>query len=197
MFADLEHIAGIDFGSRTTGTTAFCMLTEGEMRIYQSKKGEDADSLLTELIERFGIRHVFIDAPLSLPHAYYNKGDDFMYRRADRDIKAMSPMFLGGLTARAIQLKNKWHSLGVECTEVYPGGWVRQYEASLEKYLKKQSAQTGAFMGFLKKEHAAIHFPEADNWHQVDSMICWLIGQKYLQGQAIAFGDPDEGQIWI
>lgn len=167
------------------------------MRIYQSRKGEDADSLLTELIERFGIRHVFIDAPLSLPNAYYNKGDDFMYRQADRAIKAMSPMFLGGLTARAMQLKSKWLLSGVTSTEVYPGGWVRQHESASNFYFKRTTGLTEDFIQLLKKEHSEYQFPAAENWHQVDSMICWLIGLKYLQGKATAVGDPEEGQIWI
>jgi predicted nuclease with RNAse H fold len=120
-----------------------------------------------------------------------------MYRQADRVIKAMSPMFLGGLTARAMQLKSKWLLSGVAFTEVYPGGWVRQHEFASHIYLKRNTGLTEDFIQLLKKEYSEYQFPAAENWHQVDSMICWLIGLKYLQGKATAVGDPDEGQIWI
>jgi predicted nuclease with RNAse H fold len=197
MFIDLHCFGGIDFGSRLAGTTSLCINLEGKMQIFQSKKGEDADILLSKWITVFQISTVFIDAPLSIPGAYYNKGVDFMYRDADRTIKAMSPMFLGGLTARAMQLQAQWKQMGVTCVEVYPGGWIRDHALASETYLKKSSGNTSDFMQFLKKEYPAIDFPKVDNWHQVDSVICWLIGHKYLLGQAIAIGHPDEGQIWI
>ncbi len=197
MLTDLQYFAGIDFGSRSAGTTSLCLNVDGKMQIFQSKKGEDADIFLSKWIEAFQIRKVFIDAPLSIPGAYYDKGVDFMYRDADRTVKAMSPMFLGGLTARAMQLQAQWKQMGVTFTEVYPGGWIRNHAMASETYLKKSSGNTSNFIQFLKNEYPAIDFPEVDNWHQVDSVVCWLIGHKYLQGKATAIGDPDEGQIWI
>jgi uncharacterized protein len=51
---------------------------------------------------------VCIDAPLSLPGVFTGLAgcDDYFYRASDRALRAMSPMFLGGLTARAMRLAN-------------------------------------------------------------------------------------------
>ena len=35
------------------------------------------------------------------------------------------------------------------------------------------------------------------NYHQLDSIICWDIGYRYLNGKAESIGDADEGLIWI
>lgn len=45
---------------------------------------------------------------------------------ADRQAKDMSPMFLGGLTARAIALSKEWRKLGIAVHEAYPAALIRQ-----------------------------------------------------------------------
>lgn len=95
------HI-GIDFGSKLAGTTALCIGEAGEqLQVSSSEKGQDADLFLMAALEGKAPATLCIDAPLSLPLAYRqpNENSDFFYRKADRQAKAMSPLFLGGLTA--------------------------------------------------------------------------------------------------
>ena len=93
----MNHFLGIDYGSKVAGTTAICRLTEsGQFEFSCSTKGRDADLWIKKAIEEFLPESIYIDAPLSLPGAYYGKESNYFYRQADRELRAMSPMFLGG-----------------------------------------------------------------------------------------------------
>ena len=97
------HI-GIDYGAKLAGTTAICFEQSGQLKIWQSEKKKDADKFVQESIKQLQPTTVFIDAPLSLPLAYFGEGENYFYRECDKILKGMSPMFLGGLTARAMRL---------------------------------------------------------------------------------------------
>ena len=98
--------AGIDYGSKLAGTTCIAWMKEGQLKIIQSAKNQDADEWIITQLDNESIDQIFMDAPLSLPPAFHDPlSDEFFYRAADRELKAMSPMFLGGLTARAMRLK--------------------------------------------------------------------------------------------
>lgn len=98
----MMNFAGVDYGSKLAGTTVITFLSQNQLVTYQSPKGKNADDWLKNLLSTQKIGTIYIDAPLSLPSAYCGKGDNFHYRKADQMLHAMSPMFLGGLTARAI-----------------------------------------------------------------------------------------------
>ena len=189
--------AGVDFGSKLAGTTAITYLHNGLLKIDQSAKGQDTDKWLLETIKDNHLNHLFIDAPLSLPGAFFGNGDDFNYRKADRLISAMSPMFLGGLTARAIKLKYDLAKEAVPCIEVYPSGYIRKQPNLQTLYNKKilftLPKVTDEFLKSILHEIS----DKPNNYHQLDSLICWHIGFKYLNGNTESLGDPDEGQIWI
>lgn len=89
---------GIDYGSKLAGTTAVAMLVKNELRLWQSTRGQDADTWLKALVRELKPKVVYMDAPLTLPQAYYqtphNANADFFYRQADRELHAMSPMFI-------------------------------------------------------------------------------------------------------
>ncbi|MBK9525389.1 MAG: hypothetical protein IPO39_11705 [Bacteroidetes bacterium] len=101
-----QVLAGIDFGSKMAGTTVIAVAGKTTIRLFSSRKNEDADSFLSVLVKEKGIEELFIDAPLSLPGVYRGilSGNDYFFRESDRVLKAMSPMFLGALTARAMKL---------------------------------------------------------------------------------------------
>lgn len=128
---------GVDFGAKLAGTTAITYILDDQIKISQTTKGQDADKWLVKIIKENNLDYIFIDAPLSLPGAFLGKGNDFNYRKADRLINAMSPMFLGGLTARAIKLKTELEQYGVSCVEVYPGGFVRN-QSNLKMFYNKK-----------------------------------------------------------
>lgn len=189
--------AGVDFGSKLAGTTAISYLVDDQLKIDQITKGQDTDKWLVKTIKDNHWDYVFIDAPLSLPGAFFGSGDDYSYRKADRLIGAMSPMFLGGLTARAIKLKSELSNNGVNCIEVYPGGYIRS-QPSLSKFYDKKNLSTLSKMTDELSINLQYEFCEKPtNYHQLDSSICWYIGNKYLNGNAQSLGDPEEGLIWI
>ena len=133
---------------------------------------------------------VYIDAPLSLPKAYYGNGQNFHYRSADIETRAMSPMFLGGLTARAMSLKSQFE--GTHFFEVYPAYFQSKiiqsnhYKKDIDKFLSD----------LLKK----IPLPLAntpDNWHQMDALMALTSGLRHQKNKHLSIGETNEGIIII
>jgi predicted nuclease with RNAse H fold len=119
---------------------------------------------------------------------------DYFYRLADRETKAMSPMFLGGLTARAIKLRDEYLGKKIEFLETYP---KKVSEILMEAYHLKYKEKEN-MTGYLTKLEETCGFPFADeptNWHEADAVLAWLGGKRYLNGTAIQSGNPAEGTI--
>jgi predicted nuclease with RNAse H fold len=189
MLALKEHM-GVDYGAKLAGTTAACWLEGEQLQTETSEKKEDADAFLERLFNKKSIRTVYIDAPLSLPEAYRGQDEDFFFREADRQLQAMSPMFLGGLTARAMKLKSSRSEL--RFYETYPRQLVR--ELNLEKHYRKNLDM------FLKTFSPLLPLPLNmlhTSWHCVDSVLAWYSGFRHRNGLALAHGKADEGLIWI
>lgn len=192
-------IAGIDYGSKTAGTTTICVGddTGSVFSISQSRKGEDADKFLLESIIKSGVRFLFIDAPLSLPGVYSKlEGfDDYFYRKCDREIGAMSPMFLGGLTARAMRFREDCFNISIPVREVWP---TRIAEIlGIEKDIYKSTVKnikgcTDIMLDTIQVEEEY----RPVNWHQIDAALAFVSGLRFINGNAISFGDPGEGMIY-
>lgn len=190
-------LAGIDFGAKLAGTTAITWNQDSVLHTIQCAKGTDADAWLLQQIEQIQPGHIFIDAPLSLPAAYFGLGSDFAYREADREVKAMSPMFLGGLTARAMQFAHRCDAMGIKITEVYPAGLVRQTPALKPVYDKKKKDSLPLFLQQLATLLPNTMQGIIGSYHAADSILCWWSGHRYVSAQAAVFGNADEGQIWV
>lgn len=187
---------GIDYGAKTAGTTCVAWEENYQLQVAVSEKGQDADEWLASFVKTYQPDFICIDAPLSLPGAYYSLSDDYFYRKCDRELQAMSPMFLGGLTARAMRLAYVWKLNGISMYEVYPKGLVYQVFQDLIHYYKTKD-QLPEFLFELKK-HLSIHFPDnIHNWHQVDAMLAWISGCRIVQGNALIYGQPNEGVIYV
>lgn len=184
---------GIDFGAKNAGTTAICFAVNKTLKVVQSTKGHDADLFCHDWIHSLSPRQILIDAPLSLPHAYFGKGEDFLFRLCDRETAAMSPLFLGGLTARAMRLAAHFRPLGIIFTETYPKLVHQQLLPYLPKPSKKDEVssivlQLESAIGFdIQMEHISVH--------SLDAVLAWAAGWRLLKGQAIQKGDPAEGLI--
>jgi len=190
------HI-GIDFGSKLAGTTALCIGVSGEvLRIFSSEKGQDADLFLNAALEGQAPATLCIDAPLSLPLAYRqpNENSDFFYRKADRQAKAPSPLFLGGLTARACRLAQQWTKQGFVVFEGYPGGFIKTLNR-VPAY-KTTKSELPAFRAFLESTIGQA-IPELKSWHEADAVLAWWIACRIDRQLAQPIGDPNEGLIWI
>ena len=185
---------GIDYGSKIAGTTVIAYLESDRLQIVQSAKKQDADRWILDHCDNLKPEMVFLDAPLSLPAAYFGKGEDYFYRLCDRECKAMSPMFLGGLTARAMALDKGYNK--AEFIECYPGMLARQVLKLGELYNKKSKLSDQAveqLLSLLPYELDAM----LDNWHQFDALLCWLTGYRYQKGEALKIGDKEEGLIIV
>jgi predicted nuclease with RNAse H fold len=181
---------GIDYGSKLAGTTVIAFIRDGMIELVSSKKKEDADALIKKYVEYHKPVLIGIDAPLSLPSAYSNRGNDFFYRQCDKEMRAMSPMFLGGLTARAMKLNAE---LGLKMIEVYPGGLARSLELN-EFHYKKKEVDIAGIMARLDWSYSLSRVPNSS--HEIDAVLALYIAWKFNQGLAMSIGDPEEGLIY-
>ena len=192
-----KTIAGIDYGNKYAGTTVICYNSSHEIKFIQSSKNADADSFLLNELVYLHPDLIMIDAPLSLPGVYWLGNDykDHFFRSCDRELKAMSPMFLGGLTARAISLTKKMN--GTEVKETYPRKLVDILQLPVSQY-KHDNQEPGSFAEQLKRI-SGITFNEAQitSWHHVDALLALLSGLRYLEKNDQKYGIPEEGIIIV
>lgn len=188
-------IAGIDFGSKLAGTTVFAWFDGHKVQLLQSAKVQDADASLEKWVAEKQIRQIFMDAPLSLPGVYTGEGSDYFYRAGDRELGAMSPLFLGGLTARAMRLAAGWRKVGLEVFEAYPGALWKEIGDKKLAYKKELGELPGCTA--LLQQHWKVKLPEVANWHQFDALLALTTGLRYGKGEVRIFGDPREGSIHV
>ncbi len=188
---------GIDYGAKLAGTTAICFEKSEQLIIVQSEKKKDADKFIEHTVQQFHPIAIFIDAPLSLPLAYFGKGDNYFYRAGDKVLQGMSPMFLGGLTARAMKLTKQFEKEGLQCYETYPAQVVKHYLADKTEGYKKQRTFLENFCKVLSTE-LPFNFAETPtNWHQVDSVLAWWAGWRFYNGEVEIYGNKTEGLIYV
>ncbi|MGB3468361.1 MAG: hypothetical protein WBA74_23960 [Cyclobacteriaceae bacterium] len=191
-------ICGIDYGSKLAGTTVLARERDGEIFLSQSVKGKDADLFILELILEEKIQLVALDAPLSLPGKLIGipGKTDYFYRDCDKAVKAMSPMFIGGLTARAMKLKDELQANGVRVIEAYPKA-IASGLGYYANYQKKDLSALPVFLNDLQKQFAHIVFKSVSNWHQLDACLAWLIAWKFQNATHSETGDEIEGKIYF
>jgi predicted nuclease with RNAse H fold len=194
-------IVGIDYGSKLAGTTVLCYSDGTGLTFLQSEKKKDADAFLTDKINELQPSAVYIDAPLSLPLGFFEKeSSEYFYRAADKELSAMSPMFLGGLTARAVRLKDQLSQFSFY--EAYPGALARRLNLNPDQY-KKSSRYidniTQEVIAHLEKVVSANYTIQdgLNNWHQVDALLALVIGFRHQNGIAEELGDRAEGVILV
>lgn len=193
------HI-GVDYGAKQAGTTAAVMEVQGQLRVWQSPDGMDADCWLKDLIQEQQATVIYIDAPLTLPMVYgqspHTTNSDYFYRQADRELRAMSPMFIGGLTARAIKLRAELAESGVALLETYPAALVRLLLPNLQGY-KKSPATLSEFSEALQGLLPIQLQDQPQNWHQFDAVLAWFSGYRHEASQSVLYGDAREGRIIV
>ncbi len=203
----VTRIAGIDYGSKLAGTTVIAFVNESSEIVFAaSDKNKDADRFIIEWANNYQPTHIFLDAPLSLPSVYQNFDgyNDYFYRAADRAVQAMSPLFLGGLTARAMQLKNNLQKIEVEVTEVYPSHLAKTLNLDKQLY-KKQKEYISALIPLLFDALSAFvslssYHPmnlSTLTWHHFDALLALCSGFRYLNNQHLTFGNSEEGLIIV
>lgn len=191
------EMIGIDYGSKLAGTTVIAWIKNNTLAFAKSEKKKDADRFIIDFLSEKNTTTIFIDAPLSLPSAYFGNGDDYFYRECDRQLKGMSPMFLGGLTARAIKLKTILEKQKHELLEVYPGALSREWDLKDLGY-KKEVANIPVVANFLKQK-LPYSFNTADikTWHHLDALLAFIIGHRFKNKKSKSYGNKSEGQIIV
>lgn len=197
----MNTIAGIDYGSKLAGTTVIAWQdTPDAIQLVASAKKQDADQLILDWAQAHRPQYIFIDAPLSLPGVYSapDRYSDYFYRAGDRELHAMSPMFLGGLTARAMQLKNALHEIGITVLEVYPARLADALALDRSHYKKAMAHIPDISAKVLAAWPGAVpQVPNLPTWHHVDALLALLSGCRYVQNQHQSYGDPAEGVIIV
>lgn len=195
----MTSFAGIDYGSKLAGTTVIAFPMDQRLHLFASSPKKDADQFILDWVQKYAPSRIFIDAPLSLPGVYQKMPgyEDFFYREADRETRAMSPMFLGGLTARAMQLTQKLHTMNCTVTEVYPAYLAKMLKLNELKY-KKNKAQIPVITQNIL-DHLPFEGPTSplSDWHHIDALLAFLSGYRFQQKKHLTFGKKMEGSIIV
>ena len=194
-------IIGIDFGAKLAGTTVIArMYDHNKVDFFASTKNQNADQFIKDFIgSNEDVWLVYIDAPLSLPKVYSKGGSEncYFYREADKATGAMSPMFLGGLTARAIKLSVELTKLGVKVVETYPSKLADVLKLK-EKEYKKDRHHIAALCEEIKEISGFMFDNEqVETWHHFDALLCLYSAKRYEIQAAMVFGNTEEGTITV
>ncbi len=195
-----SHWVGIDYGAKLAGTSVICRRTNTGFEFYCSEPKKDADQFIYQTVIELKPSQVFLDAPLGLPIRYQSKNkkesDSYFYRKCDEETGAMSPLFLGGLTARAIQLKDRFESQNIKVFETYPGNLWRQFNLNQLQY-KKDLMHIEACYHAIDSKYPKPNLKQLRNWHMFDSWLAWLSGWRFENQSHISYGDASEGLILV
>jgi predicted nuclease with RNAse H fold len=196
-----KTLFGIDFGSKLTGNTVIAIFQEPRVMFMDVDKGVDADQFILNAADHFKPSHIFIDAPLSLPGVYKNiKGcTNYHFRHADLDLQAMSPMFLGGMAARAIQLKDALEAQGVAVFETYPRVMANRFGLPTRGYKGSIQGLKCCRSEVVARFHPEIELNASDisTWHHLDALMALMSAMNFDQGCAESFGNEEEGLIFV
>lgn len=180
------------------GSTVITWSERGKLIQESSSPKRDADEFLMGLTLRLKPKRVFIDAPISLPFAYYDKGNDFHFRKCDRELNAMSPMFLGGLTARAMKISKELKNHNIMVYETYPSGLVKNNPILKSYYHKKDLSCISKLKYELQRLSHPIKIPKSlFTIHHLDSLLAWISGYRYENNSHLEYGSREEGIIII
>jgi predicted nuclease with RNAse H fold len=169
------RLLGIDLGGRTTGKTAVSFLDTNQKEVilysreYIAEKCGKSDKEFISFIESFNADVIGIDAPLSLPDF---KSENYLYRNCDKKLKALSPMTLGEITARAIYIKENLSCPNV--FEVYPKTLMELHKINHKGYKRDQNLQN--FIWKYLNDNYELKFPEIEmNEDNLDCIMAVLI----------------------
>ncbi len=189
---------GIDYGSKLAGTTVIAYRQNGLVYLTKSVKNQDADEMIIDFVKEHPVKSVGLDAPLSLPGVYTGLVgfDDYHYRRCDKATKAMSPMFLGGLTARAMKLTSRLGKQGVQVYETYPVYTGKELFSNALGYRSK-TPDYEAMIDILKIAGLTLaNDTNISTSHDLDSILALKATLSIGTDNQKSIGDPQEGLIY-
>lgn len=198
----MENLYGIDYGAKMAGTTVIAYVEHGHIAFAASAKKQDADRFVLDFFAGRPAGTIFLDAPLGIPKVYRTGTDglppsaepDFHYRTCDRELGAMSPMFLGGLTARAMKLAFILRGQGHEVRETYPGALARHLALPASGYKGDIASVAPCLVLLSEAVGIDIAHKEIPDWHHFDALLALCSGYRHARGEAVVVGDR-EGEL--
>ena len=194
-----QRIVGINYGYKYSGTTVICYNTFHEVRFILSSKNSDADTFIMNEVLHIDPDVVLIDAPLSLPGVYkhVNGYADYFFRKCDSEMQAVSPMFVGGLTARAIGLKKQLNDFGFQVFETYPRKMLDLLSLPVQIYKHGLADLEWMLDIFMKTACITLNKKLITTWHHFDSLLAFFSGLRYMSQESRVFGKADEGLVYV
>lgn len=199
----MKHVLfGIDYGSKLSGNTVVAVLNINKIYFLRVEENTDADVFIINATAHFKPSIIFIDAPLSLPGILCCKSGfaDYHYRQADKELCAMSPMFLGGLTARAMQLRaTLQESYNTKVYETCPKAQARNFKLEDLGYKKEKSNLNTCRSFLVEKLNPAllIDCNDIESWHHLDALLALFGAMRFVSGNALPYGHPKEGIVYV
>ena len=186
-------IIGLDLAGVENRPTGFCVLSC--MKASTSLVYKDQDIL--QKVRESSPKVVAIDAPLCLPpgRKSIEERTSIHLRESDRELLKMGiklfPITLGPmrkLTQRGIQLKNIFEAQNLVVIEAYPGGaqdvlGIPRKQRGIEKLLA----------GLEKLGIEGLGRSLSD--HELDAVTCAYVGKLFLDGEAVAYGEPNQAIV--
>lgn len=197
----MSVIFGIDYGSKLSGNTVIAILQDDQILFLEAEAKIDADQFIKNAVAHFKPERIFLDAPLSLPGVY--KGlegfSNYHFRKADIETKAMSPMFLGGLAARAMDLSAHCTDAGSEVFETYPKMMAQRFNLVDFGYKSSKSAirECAQRINTCLKAPISFNLSDVKTWHHLDALLALMSAMSYTCGDFCTYGDSREGLIYV
>jgi predicted nuclease with RNAse H fold len=189
-----DAILGLDLAGSPRRPTGFCVLRGRRVQVGHVFSDEDILSVVAAAAPQL----VAIDAPLALPAGRCCLLDTCAcagtthFRVSDLELRRMGirffPMTLGPmrqLTRRGMQLKAVLDAQGLTVIETYPGGAQDLWG------IPRQRDVAGLRRGLARFRLQGLG-RAALSPHILDAVTCALVGQLYLDGQALSIGSAEE-----
>jgi len=197
----MKHVLfGISYGSKLSGNTVIAILNINKIYFLDVEENTNADDFIFNAAQHFKPDVVFLDAPLSLPaRCCGKKGNDFHFRKADIQLKAISPMFLGGITARAMQLKSRLENESTKVYETHVKSQACNYKLIDLGYKKEDNHLISCRNTLKEKLSPSLFFDcqEIKTWQHLDAFLALFSAMRFVMCRADTFGNAKEGLIYV
>ena len=193
---------GIHFGSKLAGNTVISLMKQNKIYFFDVDEDVDADVFIYNAAKHFNPDVIFINAPLSIPGAFKDVCgcQDYEYREADKKVKSISPMIIGGITARAMRLKDKLEAeLSTKVYETNSKAQANNYEL-LAKGYKNKSLNLVTCRNHISEQlnnRLMFRCQDIKTWDHLDAMLSLVTAMRFISGQALPYGNTEEGLIYV
>jgi uncharacterized protein len=186
-------IVGLDLAGVQTRPTGFCLLSDMKAETTLLFTDEEIIEKTVEVNPKV----IAIDAPLCLPpgRTSIEERTANHFRASDRELMKRGikffPVTLGPmrkLTVRGIQLRKTFQAQGFTVLEAYPGG-----AQDVLGIPRKQRGLDKLTAGLQKLGIEGLSSQLSD--HELDAATCAYVGRLYFEGNAVIYGDPNEGIV--